>query len=140
MSNNLMASCFCCSVLRLFLEGQLILATVATQAARNSRGTCGKFALKTGFGFSFSATFWAFCSTFLACTVSTGPASVAGLATCDSADISVCACFIALLRLFFEPQDKTVKTSMETTQRLKNLLIIFAILTYKIKVFICVNS
>ena len=45
-----MASSFCCCVERLFFDGQLIFATVAIQAARNSRGTSGKLSLASGFG------------------------------------------------------------------------------------------
>ena len=45
-----MASCFCCSVERLFFEGQLIFATVAIHAARNSRLTSGRMSLVVGFG------------------------------------------------------------------------------------------
>src|SRR5690606_42146108 len=58
ISKRLIGCCFCCSVDRLFLLGQLILATVATHATLNSCGTLGKFALNTGHspGF-FSATF-----------------------------------------------------------------------------------
>src|SRR5690606_4496458 len=42
-----MASFFCSSVERFFLLGQFILATVATQAARNSRLTSGKLIFKS---------------------------------------------------------------------------------------------
>ena len=44
-----MASSFCCCVDKLFFEGQLIFATVAIQAARNSRLTSGRFNLASGF-------------------------------------------------------------------------------------------
>jgi len=45
-SSNAMASCCCRSVERSFLEGQLMLSTVATHAPRNSRGTAGRSARK----------------------------------------------------------------------------------------------
>src|SRR5690606_33870284 len=41
-SSKRMASAFCCSELRLFRVGQLMFATVAIHAPRNSRLTSGK--------------------------------------------------------------------------------------------------
>jgi hypothetical protein len=41
-----MASAFCCSTLRLFLEGQLILATLAIHAPLNSLLISGRLVLK----------------------------------------------------------------------------------------------
>src|SRR5690606_41568576 len=51
-SNSLMASFFCSCVDKFLLLGQLMLATVATQAARNSRFTSGRstFTLSVTFG------------------------------------------------------------------------------------------
>ncbi|MNI11568.1 hypothetical protein D3C73_647170 [compost metagenome] len=53
------ASSCCSAVLRLFLLGQLIFATEATQAARNSRGNTGR---STTISFFFSATGCSFVS------------------------------------------------------------------------------
>src|SRR5690606_6294094 len=52
LSRMTIASCFCCSVDKPLLDGQLILATEAIHAARNSRFTSGSaiFILSSSLG------------------------------------------------------------------------------------------